>query len=129
MMRHCSKPLTNCVLSHTLGAMRSGSPPGSDGLEPAEFYRSFSNVVGSAFVAIFNRVVAHQRVPASFLVGRVVLLPEDPRDMRSLAAWRPITLNADYKLLSASLAKPLGAVIGPFVNWCQTFDSWVLYSY
>ncbi|KAL1486363.1 hypothetical protein MTO96_046996 [Rhipicephalus appendiculatus] len=71
--------------------MAPNSAPGVDGLT-AGFYATFFDVLGETLLAMVNMVFKEKKKPASFGVGRIVLLHKDGAPPQEPASWRPITL-------------------------------------
>lgn len=107
-----------------LDALARGKRPGVDGL-PAEFYRTFWDMLGQEVVEVFNEAFmdpsAQPLLSASQRMGCTVLLykGDGPRDL--VSNYRPITLlNADYKILAKLLATRMGAALGEIIDPTQT---------
>lgn len=56
--------------------MRPKEAPGTDGLT-AEFYMTFSDILGDPLLNIVNTVIGKRVKPAPFGAGRIVLILKD----------------------------------------------------
>ncbi|KAM7311452.1 hypothetical protein ISCGN_008359 [Ixodes scapularis] len=100
--------------------MKTGSAPGPDGF-PAEFYRTFWDVLGNYICAVLREFFTEHRLPESFRRGRIILLPKEGGDPNDPGAWRPITLlNASYKLLASIITQRLHGMLPDVVTPHQT---------
>ncbi|PIK38626.1 reverse transcriptase [Apostichopus japonicus] len=102
-----------------VAAMKKGKSPGPDGL-PAEFYRTFWEVLGGDLRDVFATAFQLNYMSQTQRVGNIVLLPKsgDPLDPRNR---RPITLlNVDYKILAKALGNRLSDVMPDIVGPLQT---------
>lgn len=105
-----------CVLR----MMKTGSAPGPNGLA-TEFYRSFSSVIGPAFLRVITEVLAIRVFPVPFRSSCFVLLQKYGGDPSKPQSWRPISLlNCNYKLFWSLLVVKLRVIMPLIVNPSQT---------
>ena len=114
--------LNECLAA--LGALARGKRPGVDGL-PAEFYRTFWDVLGVEMVEVFNEAfldpAAQPLLSSSQREGCTVLLYKGDGPRELVSNYRPITLlNADYKILAKLLATRMGSALGEVIHPTQT---------
>jgi hypothetical protein len=97
---------------HRLGLAKAAGP---DGL-PAEFYRSFEELVVRDMYNTFIEAHTQGELPPTMREGDIVLLYKkgDSRDPRN---YRPITLlQVDYKILAKILVARMKKVVNNFVS-------------
>ena len=97
----------------------SRKSPGSDGI-PKEFYVKAFNIIHRQLNLILNEAL-QGGFPEQFLDG-VVVLSKKKTNLKSIKAYRPITLlNYDYKLLARILKVRLERIINEnrILNSCQ----------
>jgi hypothetical protein len=96
----------NYSLDEVLDAItetEGGSVPGHDGLT-IELYKAFKDKIAPLMTKVYNDLLNMPKMPASFLIGMVVLFYKNG-DASNIANYRPITLlNADYKVLTSILS-------------------------
>ncbi len=93
-------------LSEAVMQLSTGRAPGVDGL-PAEFYKSFWNVLGEDFYSVIGECLKKGILPSSCQRAVLSLLPKTG-DLGLLKNWRPVSLMCqDYKILSKCLANRL----------------------
>ncbi len=93
-------------LSEAVMQLSTGRAPGVDGL-PAEFYKSFWNVLGEDFYSVIGECLQKGILPSSCQRAVLSLLPKTG-DLGLLKNWRPVSLMCqDYKILSKCLANRL----------------------
>ena len=112
-------PLSIHELHVAVNSMANNKSPGSDGL-PAEFYKTFANLVLPDLLEVFLSAYQTGAMPPSLRHGIITLLPKngDPLDP---ANRRPITLlNVDYKILAKVLNKRLSNILPYVIDINQT---------
>ena len=107
-----------------LSALARGRRPGVDGL-PAEFYRTFWELLGEEVVKVFNEAFLEPAeqplLSESQREGCTVLLYKGDGARELISNYRPITLlNADYKLLAKLLATRMGPALKEVIHPTQT---------
>jgi hypothetical protein len=106
-----------------LDSLPRGKVPGSDGLT-YEFYATFWEQLGPAFVAACNFLFSHEEALLSSQqrLGLITLLFKGggkPTDQA--ASYRPITLlNCDVKILAKLVVQRMRPVLGSVVDSTQT---------
>lgn len=102
-------------LTRLLKTFKRGKSPGADGL-PVEFYLTFWDILAPDLMTVFMDFERLGRLPDSYRLGIVTLLPKD-KDKTDLRNWRPITLlNLDCKLFSKVLASRLSLVLEGLIH-------------
>ena len=102
-----------------LNLMKPDKSPGSDGF-PAEFYKSFWQVIGDDLVEMLNFCFARGLLSESMRIA-ILSLIHKKNDPCSLKNWRPISLlNVDYKIGTKALASRLKRVLPLLLNSDQT---------
>lgn len=89
--------------------LKSSKTPGPDGL-PAEFYKTYSELLCPVLHAVFCEAFEAQVLPPSFLQSHTVLIPKskDPDKLKTIEGYRPIALcNVDYKIFAKILTRRL----------------------
>ena len=103
--------ITMTELTQAIGEIGNGKAAGPDAL-PAEFYKSFEEMVKHDFLRVLNLALSLGQLSVSMREGDIILLYKkgDTRDPRN---YRPITLlQSDYKILAKILTNRLKQVIG-----------------
>ena len=101
-------------LTDAITQIGSGKSAGPDAL-PAEFYKSFTDLVKHDFLRVINLALEQGQLNVSMREGDIILLYKkgDTRDPRN---YRPITLlQSDYKILAKVLILAL--------DWEKAFDT------
>lgn len=74
--------------------LSSGRTPGLDGL-PAEFYKSFWNVIGHDYFEVIRKCIKERVLPLSCQRAVLTLLPKKG-DLTFLKNWRPVAILGSY---------------------------------
>lgn len=110
-----TQSFTLLELSKCIKTFKRGKSPGADGL-PVEFYLTFWDILAPDLLIVLTDFERLGRLPDSFRLGIVTLLPKD-KDKTDLTNWRPITLlNLDCKLFSKILASRLSLVLKGLIH-------------
>lgn len=109
-------PFTLNEIKSAIRRSSSHKSPGPDGL-PNELYQTYTDQLAPFLLRAFNALLAGDYAPASFSMGRILLIYKKG-DAKSLNNYRPITLlNSDYKILTSMLSyriRPhMANVVGP----------------
>ena len=100
-------------------SLQSGKAPGMDGL-PADFFKSFWDILGQDLLEVVNDSIQNGRLPLS--CRRVITLLPKKGDLQELKNWRPVSLLCtDYKILSKALALRLRDVMASVIHPDQTY--------
>ena len=111
-------PLNLMEISSALDVMDNNKSPGCDGI-PYEFYKTFWKKIGPLVTAVFNKVLEEGVLCDSQGEADLRLVPKCAEPKR-LNDYRPISLlNADYKLLSATLANRLKSTLPIVISPAQ----------
>ena len=122
LKKRLEQPITLGEVEKAIENLKPGKSPGPDGLG-AEFYKAFKDQVAPFLHCVFSEAYLLNALPPSFLFTHTILIPksEDREKLRSVGAYRPITLtNVDYKVLMKVLADRLQGVISLIVGPHQT---------
>jgi len=104
-------------LSEAVKQLSTGCAPGVDGL-PAEFYKSFWNILGEDFYHVIGECFEKVILPSSCQRAVLSLLPKTG-DLGLLKNRRPVSLMCqcqDYKILSKCLANRLNMILSIIVR-------------
>ena len=97
------RPFCKNDFKHALSQLPNGKSPGKDGL-PAEFYKTFWNIIGDDFFEVMVFAFSKGMLPNSLREAVIKCLPKKG-DIAFVKNWRPISLlNADYKILAKALS-------------------------
>lgn len=100
--------------------LNKGKAPGIDGL-PAEFYKSFWEVIGQDLVCVLKESFNLNMLPKSCQRAVLSLIPKK-RDLLMLKNWRPVSvLTTDYKILSKCFVKRLKKVLDKLIFEDQAY--------
>ena len=100
-------------------ALNNDKSQGTDGL-PAEFYKTFWDVIGQDLTEVFNSCYNSQLLPASQREAVIRCIPKKG-ERTKISNWRPISLlNADYKILTRALSERISKVLPFIINEDQT---------
>ena len=118
-----AKPEVPITLSE-LDAARSRAKPrkssGSDGL-PVEFHTATWDFTGPVLERIARTLQKGEKLPEEMVHANVSLLHKSDSASPSSSQFRPIALlNADYKLIAATLAARLAPLLSNLVDELQT---------
>lgn len=101
-------------------SMPPNSAPGADGLT-AGFYATFFSILSEPLLGVINSILEGHAKPASFAMGRVVLILKEGSPPNDPTSWRPITLlNADYKIVASILNSRLKTFLPDIIAPHQT---------
>jgi len=107
-------------LTTAVMGLSSGRAPGLDGL-PADFYKTFWNIIGKDFLEVLQNCLSKGILPTSCQRAVLMLLPKKG-DLTLLKNWRPVAmLCSDYKIYSKVLANRLNGVLHEIVHKDQSY--------
>lgn len=94
--------------------------PGLDGLT-SEFYKLLKEVLSKQLWVVFGQCLMVKKLPASWMVSRIILIPKLDKDLMQPLSYRTITLlNTVYKILAKILAVRLECVLINYIHPDQT---------
>ena len=103
-----------------LKSCQNGKSPGLDGI-PVDFYKVFWNDIKTHFMNAVNLAFEKGLLSLSQRQGTITLLPKKGKDCLYLKNWRPISLlNADYKLISKTIALRIKSVLLKLIHSDQS---------
>ena len=97
----------------------NGKSPGNDGI-PAEFYKTFWDVMGRDLFEVFQCADNLGILPKSMRQATITCLPKKG-DLADVKNWRPISLlNADYKVFAKCIADRISRFLPVVISPSQT---------
>ena len=113
-------PITEAELLNSLRSTSNGKSPGIDGL-PADFYKVFWNDIKDYLIPAFTAAFETGRLSWSQRQGFICLIPKKDKNILFLKNWRPLSLlNADYKILSKTIANRFKTALSSLIHTDQT---------
>ena len=99
--------------------MKEKKSPGIDGI-PAEFYKTFWNLIGEFLISVYNEAYARGELPYSMNRSIISLLFKKG-EKNNIKNYRPISLtNIDYKILTHIITNRIHIVLSKLINTEQT---------
>lgn len=118
--KQLDQDLTLEELTTSVKLLRNGKSPGIDGL-PAEFYKTFWNLLGPDVLEVFKSSCEDGLLPLSCRRAILTLLPKKG-DNGLLKNWRPVSLLClDYKIFTRTLSIRLKTVLSNIIHLDQTY--------
>lgn len=111
--------ITKEDLKKALFQLPNDKSPGKDGL-PVDFYKCFWDVIGDEFHTVCIKALETGLLPNSQRTAIIKCLPKKG-DLTKIGNWRPISLlNADYKILSKTIANRVSIILPEVISENQT---------
>ena len=106
-------------LTDSVRKMANGKSPGSDGF-PAEFWKFFWKDIENEFKSLVDWIYTTGKLTNS-MSGAIIRLLYKKGDRLDVKNYRPISLiNADYKIISKSIATRMSSVLPHIIDMDQT---------
>ncbi|KAH7431085.1 hypothetical protein KP509_08G029200 [Ceratopteris richardii] len=119
MAAACEKGITEEEVLIALQSLKNGKALGLDGITK-EFVVAFWSSLKTLVVDVCNEIWRDQRMPYSFKLGKIKLIPKVEMPKR-LGDWRPITMmSIIYKIFAKIFALRLKPIIHKVVHPLQT---------
>ena len=109
-------PFTLEEVERAIGDINIGKTPGPDGF-PAEYFRSFRDLLGPHLLNFFVEAVERMRFPAEVNLATIVVLLKQGHPPEQCASYRPISLiNTELKIYAKLLATRLMTVLPTLIH-------------
>ena len=117
--RECEKDITLDDIVKAIKSFDNHKSPGNDGL-PAEFYKTFINVLKPDLFKLYTEISQKEEMPASMRQAVISCLYKKG-DREDITNWRPISLlNYDNKIYTKVLANKIQPTLGDIIGSEQT---------
>lgn len=94
--------------------------PGADAY-PAEWYKTFREILIPLLKNCFNQVLKGGETPVSWRQAVISVIPKPGKDRTECGSYRPISvLNIDYRLFASIMTKCLENIIPELIDLDQT---------
>lgn len=114
------QPVEIRELDESLNALKGNKSPGSSGFQP-EFYKAMWPYIKYCFYNMCLESFKQKRLPQTLREGVLILIPKAGKSKDDIKGYRPITLlNTGYKIISATIAKRIRAVLPSIIGPEQT---------
>ena len=106
-VNHLNNPITPKEIEAVIKSLSTKKSPGPDGFT-AEFYQAFIDDLVPLLSKLFYKIESDGKLPSSFFVATITLIPILHKEPTRKENFRLITLmNIDAKILSIILAKQI----------------------